>query len=167
MFTGTVALLFSVVQLITPRSGDATPAFLDAVEKVRAAGGGTVEFANGEYVFRTKSATRLSFKISNHNQTDPHLVALPLVGLTNVTVRGTGSTLLVDGAAIGFTILDSKNVRIEDVRLDWTRPFISDAVIEGFQDGKTRVHVDPVRFPHVHSNGCFYATGTDWTNYVR
>ena len=167
MFIGTVALLFSVVQLITPQSGDATPAFLDAVEKVRAAGGGTVEFAKGEYVFSTKSATDLSFKISNHNQSDPHKVALPLVGLTNVTVRGNGSTLLVDGAAIGFTVLDSSNVRIENLRLDWTRSFISDAVIEGFQDGKTRVDVDPVKFPHVYSNGCFYATGTDWTNYVR
>ena len=152
---------------VGPCGADATPAFLAAVEKVRAAGGGTIDFAKGEYVFRTKSATPLSFNISNHNQTDPHAVQLPLVGLTNVTVRGNGSLFLVDGAAIGFTILDSDNVRLEGIRLDWTRPFISDAVIDGFENGKTRVKVDPVRFPHVYSNGCFYATGTDWTLPVR
>ena len=152
---------------VGPCGADATPAFLAAVEKVRAAGGGTIDFAKGEYVFRTKSATPLSFNISNHNQTDPHAVQLPLVGLTNVTVRANGSLFLVDGAAIGFAILDSDNVRLEGIRLDWTRPFIPEAVIDGFENGKTRVKVDPVRFPHVYSNGCFYATGTDWTLPVR
>lgn len=152
---------------VAPGAKDATGDYLAAVEKVRAAGGGTIEFEKGEYVFAPESATRLSFKISNHNQTDPHLVSLPLVGLTNVVIRGNGATLLVDGAAIGLTVLDSQNVRIENLRLDWTRPFISDALIKGFEDGKTRVWVDPVKFPHVYSNGCFYATGKNWVQPVR
>ena len=146
---------------------DATAAFLSAVEKVRRAGGGTIEFAKGEYRFSTEGATPLSFNISNHNQSDPHAVALPLTALTNVTVRGNGSLFQVDGAAIGFAIIDSVNVKLEGIRLDWTRPFISEAVIDGFENGKTRIKVDPVRFPHVYSNGCFYATGTDWTLPVR
>ena len=162
-----MTMLSAETVCIRQQSGDATGAFLTAVEKVRAAGGGTIEFEKGEYRFLPESATKLSFKISNHNQTDPHLVALPLVGLTNVTVRGNGSTLLIDGAAIGFTVLDSSKVRIENLRIDWARPFISDAVIEGFENGKTRVWVDPVKFPHVYSNGCFYATGRNWTQPVR
>ena len=154
------------IENIKPGSDDSA-SFLNAIEKVRRAGGGIINFERGEYRFSTKAATELSFNISNHNQTDPHAVALALTGLTNVTVRGNGSLFLVDGAAIGFAIIDSENIRLEGISLDWTRPFISEAVIDGFENGKTRIKVDPVKFPHVHSNDCFYATGTDWTLPVR
>ena len=109
---------------IKPGSNDSA-SFLNAIEKVRRAGGGIINFEKGEYRFSTKAATELSFNISNHNQSDPHAVALALTGLTNVTVRGNGSLFLVDGAAIGFAIIDSENVRLEGISLDWTRPFIS------------------------------------------
>ncbi|MBR2838632.1 MAG: hypothetical protein IKE55_07615 [Kiritimatiellae bacterium] len=131
-------------------AGAGLPAFHAAVERVRRMGGGTIELEKGEYLLDAKDSARLSFFISNHNQSPVHDVVLPLVGLTNVTVRGNGASLVVRGESIGLLIMDSDNVRVENLSLDWERSAMTEAVIDGFDEtfAQTHLSIDRKRFPY-------------------
>ena len=110
-----------------------------AIDLVRLAGGGTVELEKGAYRFDAKKAFDLKFFISNHDQSSEHPVLFPILGATNIVIRGNGSKFLVDGEAIPFYIRDSKNVSIEGIEMDAVHPVMTEARIEGFSDGKTVV----------------------------
>lgn len=124
--------------------------------------GGIVELGGEDWRFGVADATDLSFFISNHNQAPSHRVNLPLVGCTNLTLRGHGQTLRFDGRTIGAFVHCSENICISNLHFDWTSPALADAVIVEIRDGKTVVSLDPVVFPH-H----FESSGADGFRIVR
>lgn len=141
---------------------DASRAFCAALSRVRDAGGGTIVLGRGVYHFPAGTARKASFFISNHDQSPSHDVNLPVVGVTNLVVKGNGATLMFHGATIGAAVVDSKNVRFENLRLDWSRPFITEMKIAGFRDGKTVGTIDRSLFPCAIENGRFVALGEGW-----
>ena len=122
-------------------------AFRSAVERVRAAGGGTIDFEKGDYDFDPAEAAEMKFFISNHDQSAVHRVQLPLVGVTNVTVRGNGARFFFTGDVIALTLLDTKDVRLEGFSVDWRTPFITEARATGFANGRTQLDREPVWRP--------------------
>ena len=154
--------LSGCVACVEPTSADATAAYLKAIDTVRRAGGGVVRFAPGEYHFRESSATPMQFYISNHDQSDSHPVQLPIVGCTNVTLKGENARFVLHGATIGFAIMDSENVRIEGIALDWNRPFLTEAKVRGFERGGTRVRLNGAREPYAVRGGKFHMLGDGW-----
>ena len=153
---------FAVTVRVAPTADDATPAVLKALAEVRAAGGGVVEFAAGEYHFRAASATPMKFFISNQTQSDVHPVQIPLVGLKGVALKGHGSRFILHGATICCVVMDSENVTLEGLSLDWNRPFITEATVVRFEGADTLVSIDRVQFPYEVRNGTFEAVGEDW-----
>lgn len=147
---------------VAPDAVDATKEVLSALEKVRQAGGGTIVFAPGEYHFRAESATPMKFFISNHDQSDVHKVQIPLSGLKNVTLKGNKTRFIMHGATIGLAVIDSENVNVEDVAVDWARPFITAAKIIEVKNGETVLEFDGEREPYIIEDGKFYAIGEGW-----
>ena len=146
------------VRLRPDGTNDMTTTVNAAVETVRAAGGGTIECERGDYHFAAGSVTRLpGYFISNHDPIDPLPVHIPLVGLTNVTIRGNGSTFICHGGTIACAIIECDNVRLEGVGFDWSRPFITELAVRGYENGKTLVSIDRGVFPFSISNGNFIA----------
>lgn len=130
---------------------DRGAAFREALSALRSRGGGTLELEAGEYHFFSQNALEMSFWISNHdNDRDALAVALPLVDLRNVTLRGngTGATLVFHGNCVPALVMDSENVALENVKIDLARPLYSEAKVLGFAHGKTVVSVDKTAFPY-------------------
>lgn len=125
-----------------------TPQELRAAIASEGANGGVIELAGDDWRFGVEDVTEMRFFISNHDQSPSHRVNLPIVGCTNLTLRGHGQTLRFDGRTIGAFIHGSENIRIENLRFDWTSPALADGVIEKIGDGETIVRLDPVAFPH-------------------
>ena len=152
---------------LTPEADDATPAFRAAIEKVRAAGGGSLAFAPGEYHFRAKSATPRHYYVSNHNQSDTVPVQLPLEGLRDVTLKGDRTRFVLHGATMGLAVVDSENVKVSGISVDWGRPFLTEAKVEGFEDGGTLVSVDAKTCPYDVRDGKFVVLGDGWESDSR
>jgi hypothetical protein len=141
-------------------TADMTKAFAAAVGSLKASGGGTIDCEPGEYHFFATSATPFAgCHVSNHDHVDPLLVGLPLAGVTNVTVRGNGSVFVFHGGMTACAIVDSENVRLEDIGFDWSRPFCTEAKVVGYEGGRTRVSIDAGTFPYAVSNGWFVGVG--------
>lgn len=133
-----------------------------AIDLVRLAGGGTVELEKGTYRFDAQSALPFSFYISNHDQSATHPVLFPILGATNVTLRGNGSTFLVDGRTVPFYMRDSKNVRIEGIALDAVRPVITEARILCFDGKHPIVRIDRAKYPYEVIDGRLQMLGNGW-----
>jgi len=126
----------------------------DRSAEVRAAigrlrGGGTLEFARGVYHFHTNEAAVVKgLRISNHDHMELRHVFLDMRGATNLVVRGDGATFVFHGEGLAALVMDAANVRFEGVRLDWARPFISEARLVSFDNGGTVLSLDAAKYPH-------------------
>ena len=106
-------------------TNDMTSAILDAIGSIRESrDGGTVTLLPGDYCLR--SPVDSDVWVSNHDNPRPRRIFLPIVGVTNLTVRCDGMARLVaDGEGICVALMDAKNVRFEGVAFDYARPFFS------------------------------------------
>ena len=126
---------------------DRTAEVRAAIERVRR--GGTLEFAKGVYHFHTTAAATIKgFRISNHDHMEVRPVFLDLRGVRGLTLKGGGSTFVFHGEGLGALVMDAANVRFEGVKLDWARPFISEAEIVSFENGGTVLRLDAAKWPH-------------------
>lgn len=141
---------------------DQSGAFRKAFSALRKNSGGTLELERGVYHFYPEGALEMSFWISNHDQQETHQVALPLVDLNGVTIRGNGSVLVFHGKCLPVLIMDSGNVTLEDLRIDFARPLASEAKVVGFENGKTAVSVDKTKFPYEVRNGKIFFLGENY-----
>ena len=89
------------------------------------------------YEYSAGTVKRVDLHISNHDQPKDHPIAMPLIGLTNVVVKGNGATLRLKDSMVGVLIMDSKNIVIENLTIESEKPMLSEAEITGFKDGKT------------------------------
>ena len=138
---------------------DRTAEVLAAVES-----GATLRFAKGEYHFR--SPTKLYYYISNHDNPQPHSVFLPILNVTDMTMRGDGAVFVFHGNGIGMTLMDTRRVTLKGIAFEWARPPFSEAKVVSF-DGKGAVlKQDPARFPLVVEKGRLIAVGEGWRNHV-
>ncbi len=126
---------------------DRTAEVRAAIERARR--GGTLEFAKGVYHFHTNAAATIKgFRISNHDHMEVRPVFLDLRGVRGLTLKGGGSTFVFHGEGLGALVMDAANVRFEGVKLDWARPFISEAEIVSFENGGTVLRLDAAKWPH-------------------
>ncbi|MDD3544248.1 MAG: glycoside hydrolase family 2 TIM barrel-domain containing protein [Kiritimatiellae bacterium] len=124
--------------------------------------GGVIEFERGEYRIPESSATDMRFYISNHDQSDVHRVAFPIVGATNLTIKANGSVFVFGGKPIPFAIIDSLDVMLKGFSVDSSYAFMPELVITGFKDGKTIARMDPARHPHRVKDGRILFSGEGW-----
>lgn len=141
---------------------DQGAAFRAALDRLRRVGGGTLELEKGVYHFRAENAHEMSFWISNHDQQEIHQVVIPLVDLRNCVIRGNGSLFVFHGKCLPVLFMDSENVTLEDVRIDFARPLFSEAKIVRFERGKTVVSVDRAAFPYEVRDGRLFFTGENY-----
>ena len=140
---------------------DAGPEVRAVLSAVRASGrGGTLDFEKGTYHFYSDAAHRLSFHVSNNDQPAFHPVALPLVGLSNVTLDGHGSRFILHGSMVAALFMDSANVTLKGVDIEYAEAENFDVTVVGFEPDKTLVKVDETRFPYeIDPNGRIFFKG--------
>lgn len=147
---------------VTPTADDATGEMLAAIEAVRRAGGGKIVLEKGDYHFRAETATQMKFFISNHHQSDSHPVHVPLANLTDVTVEGNGAKFVCHGLTMAMAVLDSTNVTVKGVSVDWARPFLTAARVVGITDTTTDIAVNMTREPCAVKDDRLVICGEGW-----
>ncbi len=154
------ALAASGTVFVAPGT-NTTAAIKGALEQLRAAGGGTLKLAPGDYHLFAAEAERVVLRVSNHDQPADHPVALPLMGISNLTLEGNGARLLLHGEAMVGLIKDATNVFIRNLSVDWARPPFTELVYQGpTPDGKGGVFsCDRALYPFTVENGMFHARG--------
>jgi len=142
------------LQLEPPGTADVGPALRRALAQLQASGqGGVLELAKGTYHFYVESAPRLSFHISNNDHPPVHPVAIPLVGLRNVKVKGNGSKFILHGSMMAALVMDSVGTELSGVDFEYAESQLFNATVVGFADGKTHVKIDAKRFPYELQGG--------------
>ena len=135
---------------------DMTSAILEAIEKVKAAKGGTIVLKDGDYYLR--APIKSDIWVSNHDNPRPRQIFLPITGVTNLTIRAEkGARLLADGEGICLALIDTKDVKIEGVACDYVRPFFS---IWTLKDGK--LVGNEKDYPYELKGQTIFAKGTGW-----
>lgn len=109
---------------------------------------GKLTFRKGVYHFYASTAHQLSFHVSNNDHPAVHPVALPLVGLKDVTIDGGGSKFILHGSVVAALVMDSENVTIKGIDFEYAESENFDVTVTGFEPGKTRVKIDEKRFPY-------------------
>lgn len=133
-----------------------------ALAALRENGGGTLELERGTYHFYPENAPEMSLWISNHDQRETRRVPIPLVDLNGATIRGNGSTFVFHGECLPVLVMDSADVTIEDVRVDFAHTPVSEARVVGFRDGKTAVAIDRAAFPYEVRDGKLFFAGENF-----
>ena len=121
---------------------DQGPALRAAVSALRRQGGGVLNIPRGIYHFYPEGALNMSFHISNHDQPLIHPVCVPLADLRNVRVEGNGSLFLFHGKVVPLLVMDSENVSINRLSVDYERSWCTEARVVKTDDRFTEVEID-------------------------
>ena len=122
---------------VVPGSKDNGAAMLKLIDAARTHGTTRIRFAPGEYHFHAESSLPMNLFISNHDQQDIHPVAVPLVDLKNLELRGKKTKFIFHGKMLPFVLMDCQNVTISNISIDAAEPFSSEGRIVEIKDGKT------------------------------
>ncbi len=128
---------------VVPGSKDNGAAMLKLIDAARTQGTTRIRFAPGEYHFHAESALPMNLFISNHDQQDVHPVAVPLVDLKNLELRGKKTKFIFHGKMLPFVLMDCQNVTISNISIDAAEPFSSEGRIVEIKDGKTTLKLSP------------------------
>lgn len=131
---------------------DASAAVHNAVEALKS--GDTLKFPNGEFHFFAGSAFERELYLSNTDVVNPRKVAIPLEGLNNVQIQGSGKTRLIfHGRIMPFLVDSCENLTIKGFEIDWERPLMSQLeVVKSEPDGLT-LKIDSKQYPYTIRNG--------------
>lgn len=141
---------------------DQGAALRSAISAVRKSGGGVLNIPRGVYHFYPEGALNMSFNVSNHDQPLIHPVCVPLTDLRNVRVEGNGSLFLFHGKVIPLLVMDSENVSINRLAVDYERSYCTEARVVAVDDKSTDVKIDKKTYPYEIRNNRFVFLGDGW-----
>lgn len=128
---------------------DATSSVREAIETAANNQQTIINFPKGRYDFWPDSAIETSYYISNSTSetefpTKRQKVGLLFKGLKNVTLEGNGSTFVFHGKMITWVIDSSENVTIQNLKVDYERPGMSELTVKEITPTSviTTVHPD-------------------------
>ncbi len=122
----------------------------------------TLVIPKGEYHFYADKALRMSFNISNHDQPAIHPIGVPLADLEGVTIEGNGSTFIFHGPMLAMLIMDSTNVTINNIAIEFERPIYSECTISEMTGDGFKADIDPKVFPYKIADGRLTFIGEGW-----
>lgn len=145
---------------------DQTAALAKMITRARSHPGSTIIIPKGEYHFYSEGALRMSFHISNHDQPVFHPVCVPLVDLDGVTIEGNGSVFIFHGPTLPLLLMDSRNITINNLSVDYERPFYTEGLITALDDGATDIVIDAKIYPYEIKDNKISFIGEGWKHGV-
>lgn len=142
---------------VHPGGKDCGAAVRLLIDDTRAKGASRINFAPGVYHFHRSSALPMQMFISNHDQQEVHPVALPLVGLKNVEICGNGAKFIFHGMMLPVVLMDSENVTLNDISIDFNEPFSAEGRIIEIKEGHTTLEMSQAS-RYTVENGKFFLT---------
>ena len=107
---------------------DATPAVLARIMMADEKPISTIKFEKGTYHFYPDKGYEVFAHISNHDDVVVH-TAMPIFGFENLTIDGQGSTFIYHGRMIPFMFENCKNIKVQNLSVDWAMPFHGEGLV--------------------------------------
>lgn len=121
---------------VQPNSfADATEAVQQAIEACRNQSHSVINFPEGRYDFWPDKAIETHYYISNTSSEKEVPVKIQRVGLMlknlkNITIEGNNSVFVFHGKMITWVIDSSENIRIQNLKINYERPGMSEMTIK-------------------------------------
>ncbi|KAK8895085.1 hypothetical protein M9Y10_023527 [Tritrichomonas musculus] len=136
-------------QTLTPNTfEDQGPKLRRMISIARSNPGSTIFLEKGEYHFYSSGSLKMSFHTSNHDQPTFQPIAIPLVDLTNITLDCNGSTFYFHNLLEPILILDSTNVTIKNLHIDYWRPLFNEGTIVSADYFSTTIQINKTLYPY-------------------
>ncbi len=126
-----------------------------------------LKLPRGIYHFYPEGAHLMSYYTSNHDQQDIHPVGIPLVDLHGFTLDGQGSTFIFHGKMQPILLLDSSDIKIENINIAYDTAYSTEGVISEISPDRTRVRIPSEGMSWKVEQGRFYNTGHHWKEAVQ
>lgn len=110
-----------------------------------------LEFEPGRYDFRPMK-----------NESDNITNGFEMVGKKNITIKGNGATFIFHGKMRPFLINHSSNVRLENLSIDWDRPWISQGELVKVDSNYLDLKIDSLQYPYKIHNEKLAFIGEGW-----
>ncbi len=120
-----------------------------------------VNLTGKTYNFTPRKALQRELYISNHDQDNPKSVGLMLENASDLIIVGNGAEFLFSGRMLPIAAVGCSNLTIEGISIDFTKPHITQIVIDENRDGNIIYRPEPwVDFEVLDS--VFIAKGDGW-----
>ncbi len=142
---------------------DQGPALRKAISALRKKDSGRVlNIPKGVYHFYEEGALKMCFNTSNHDQPLIHPVCVPLNDLKNVRIEGNGSLFVFHGKVMPMLLMDSENVSVCNLSIDYARPWCTEARVLSLDDKTIDVSIDQKQYPCELNKGRLKFEGEGW-----
>lgn len=122
-----------------------------------------LRFSAGRYDFHEDGAAVCEYYISNHDQSQPKKVAIPLEHFSNLTLEGNGAEFVFHGTIIPLSLLYSEQCTLKDFSIDFENPHIAQIqVISNSPTDGITFKVAPWVSYRINEKGLFEAYGEGW-----
>ncbi|MEJ2905808.1 hypothetical protein WAE58_25405 [Pedobacter panaciterrae] len=122
-----------------------------------------IQFEKGRYDFYPEGAIKREYYISNHDQDNPKIVGIEIEKFNNITLIGKGTDLMFHGRMLPLALIESSNVKIKDLSIDFEKPQITQVKI--ISNDTTAGNIVFETAPWVKyklKDSTFYNTGEGW-----
>ena len=122
-----------------------------------------LKLPRGRYDFYPEGAAEREYYISNHDQTNPKLVGIPLESLHDVVFDGQGSELMFHGRMLPVSLLRAENCVLQNFSIDFSNPHITQVKILENDTVNKRITYQVAPWARYEvRNGVFVAKGEGW-----
>lgn len=149
-------------------SKNASPVLQRLLKKIKAERSGqdsiVIRFGKGTYQFHEKGAAMREYYISNHDQTNPKLVGIPLEDMNHLALEGEGAEFVFHGQMLPVSLLRSSNCTLRNFSIDFANPHISQVTVSACtSDGKVIVEPAPWVEYRITKDSLFEVYGEGWS----
>lgn len=151
-----------------PNKGEnMTPVFSAILRKIKnETSEGTpvlIQLQKGRYDFYPEGAVRKTYFISNHDQDNPKTVGIELENFKNITIDGQGADLMFHGRMLPIALIESKNVKLKNLSIDFEKPQITQIrIVENDTIAGSMVFETAPWVKYAIKDSTFYNTGEGW-----
>ena len=151
---------------------NATPIVRQALETLKATGGGTLIFPKGTYHFYEEGSllTKDSPYVSNNQDEFPKWTAFSIKNMQNLTIDGSGSLFLFHHRMMVFHIEKSEHTILKNLSFDFAAPIHTDSTITAIDNNSFTLEFAPGTTYIIDADGkfLFLVDGdkkADWASY--
>ncbi|MFC7293069.1 right-handed parallel beta-helix repeat-containing protein [Hirschia litorea] len=142
---------------------DATPALVAAIKHAVANNLSQIDLPAGELHFWPDAGEEKFLNISNNDSRDFKIAGL-LDGISDLTIKGQGTSLVFHGLVVPFSIQNASNIKFENLSIDWEVPFHLEGKVEAVDqvDGRWIEITIPEEFSYRLEDGKLVFVGEDF-----
>ncbi|HAV12882.1 MAG TPA: hypothetical protein DCX06_05225 [Opitutae bacterium] len=147
----------SCIIRIQPVDGDNISSLRDALRCIPDDQSCTLILEHGDYHFYSDHATELFCFVSNNSE-GLKRIAVPLIGIHDLTIDGQGSRLIFHGRVCPFLIRNCTGITLKNFSVDYVRPFVSQGTIQAVDTEAVTVRMDTEN-PYYFDGGRIWFSG--------